>query len=94
MKKRQEKHPLEFPSAGSIFKNISGLPAGRLIEETGLKGMSIGGAQISEKHANFIVNKGNATATEILELIAHVQDLVKKEKNVNLETEVIVVGED
>jgi UDP-N-acetylmuramate dehydrogenase len=91
---RQAKHPLEFPSAGSIFKNLPGQPAGHLIEAMGIKGMTAGGAQISSKHANFIVNNGNATASDILRLIEFIQSMAKKEKGVNLETEVVIIGED
>ena len=91
---RQAKHPLEFPSAGSIFKNLSGQAAGHLIEDMGLKGMTVGGAQISSKHANFIINRGNATAADVLGLIEFIQSKVKKEKGVNLETEVVIIGED
>ncbi|MFA5321618.1 MAG: UDP-N-acetylmuramate dehydrogenase, partial [Smithella sp.] len=91
---RQEKHPLDFPSAGSIFKNLPGQAAGKLIEEMGLKGTTAGGAQISFKHANFIVNRGNATASDILTLIELVQSKARKEKNMNLETEVVIIGED
>ena len=93
MQWRQEKHPLEYPSAGSIFKNLPGQPAGKLIEEMGLKGITAGGAQISPKHANFIVNKGNATATDILTLIELVHLRAQKEKGVSLETEVVIIGE-
>ncbi|MBN1365358.1 MAG: UDP-N-acetylmuramate dehydrogenase [Syntrophaceae bacterium] len=91
---RQEKHPLDFPSAGSIFKNLPGQPAGKLIEERGLKGMTVGGAQVSLKHANFIVNSGKAKASDILNLIKLVQSKVEKETGVNLETEVVIIGED
>ncbi|MDX9815381.1 MAG: UDP-N-acetylmuramate dehydrogenase [Smithellaceae bacterium] len=94
MQWRREKHPLEYPSAGSVFKNIPGQPAGKIIEELGIKGKSCGDAQISPKHANFIVNKGKAKAADVLKLIAFVQEKVKKEKNINLETEVIIIGED
>jgi UDP-N-acetylmuramate dehydrogenase len=94
LQSRQEKHPLEFPSAGSIFKNMPGQPAGKLIEDLGLKGITAGGAQISSKHANFIINKGNATASDILTLIELAQFRAKQEKGVNLETEVVVIGED
>ncbi|MBN1470602.1 MAG: UDP-N-acetylmuramate dehydrogenase [Syntrophaceae bacterium] len=90
---RQEKHPLEFPSAGSIFKNIPGQAAGKMIEEMGLKGITAGGAQISLKHANFIVNRGKATAADILALIELVQFRAQKEKGVTLETEVVIIGE-
>ena len=91
---RQEKHPLEFPSAGSVFKNLPGQAAGKLIEEMGLKGTTAGGAQISSKHANFIVNRGKATAADILTLIGLVQSKARKEKGLNLETEVVIIGED
>ncbi len=91
---RQEKHPLDLPNAGSIFKNMPGQPAGKLIEEMGMKGANVGDAQISLKHANFIVNKGNATASDILALISLIQSKAKKEKGVNLETEVVIIGED
>jgi UDP-N-acetylmuramate dehydrogenase len=94
LQSRQAKHPLEFPSAGSIFKNLSGQAAGHLIEDMGLKGMTAGGAQISSKHANFIINKGNATASDVLELIEFVQSKAKREKGVKLETEVVIIGED
>ncbi len=93
MKLRQEKHPLNYPNAGSIFKNLPGKPAGRIIEDLGLKGMSCGDAQVSSKHANFIVNKGQATATDVLELIGLIQAKARKEKGLTLETEVIIVGE-
>jgi UDP-N-acetylmuramate dehydrogenase len=94
IKSRQEKHPLNFSNAGSIFKNLPGQPAGRLIEEMGLKGMSCNDAEVSPKHANFIVNKGKATANDVLTLIALIQTKAKKEKGINLETEVVIVGED
>ena len=91
---RQAKHPLEFPNAGSIFKNLSGQAAGKFIEDMGLKGMTAGGAQISSKHANFIINRGNATASDVLGLIEFIQSKAKNEKGVNLETEVVIIGED
>jgi UDP-N-acetylmuramate dehydrogenase len=91
---RREKHPLDFPSAGSIFKNLPGQAAGKIIEESGLKGLAVGGAQISSKHANFIINRGGATAADIMRLIETVQARVKKEKNLVLDTEVVIVGED
>jgi UDP-N-acetylmuramate dehydrogenase len=94
LQSRQAKHPLEFPSAGSVFKNIPGRAAGKLIEEMGLKGVAAGGAQISSKHANFIVNRGNATASDILALIELIQSRAREEKGVNLETEVVIIGED
>jgi UDP-N-acetylmuramate dehydrogenase len=91
---RRKKHPLEFPSAGSIFKNLPMQIAGKLIEDMGMKGMNVGDAQISPKHANFIVNRGKAAASDVLELIELIQAKAEKEKGVNLEPEVVIVGED
>jgi UDP-N-acetylmuramate dehydrogenase len=90
---RREKHPLEFRNAGSIFKNPREIPAGRLIETAGLKGMRIGDAQVSEKHANFIINRGAATAGEVLTLISHIQKRVFETTGYALETEVKIIGE-
>ena len=94
LQRRKDKQPLEFPSAGSTFKRPVGYFAGGLIEECGLKGFSVGGAQVSEKHAGFIINKGGATAQDVLDLIKYVQDRVYEEKGVHLEPEVrlITVG--
>jgi UDP-N-acetylmuramate dehydrogenase len=91
---RKGKHPLEWRNAGSIFKNPAGTPAGRLIEETGLKGVRSGDAQVSEKHGNFIINLGGATASDVLKLMALVREKVLEEKGVALEAEVVVLGED
>ena len=91
---RQEKHPLQYPSAGSVFKNPPGEPAGRLIEELGLKGRRLGDVQISKKHANFMVNKGQGTAADMLELIRLVQETVRREKGVTLEPEIVIIGEE
>lgn len=82
--RRIESQPLDRPSAGSVFRNPEGLSAGKLIEDLGLKGYSVGGAQISEKHANFIINTGSATYEDILELIEYVKNKVKKEYNIEL----------
>ena len=90
---RKEKHPLEFRNAGSVFKNPRDCPAGRLIEEAGLKGIRIGDAQVSEKHANFIVNRGQATAADILRLVALIQQRVLEKTGRALETEVQIIGE-
>lgn len=90
---RKEKHPLEFRNAGSVFKNPRDCPAGRLIEEAGLKGLRIGDAQVSEKHANFIVNRGHATAADILRLVALIQRHVLETTGRTLETEVKIIGE-
>lgn len=89
MRRRKEKQPLEYPSAGSTFKRPTGYFAGALIEECGLKGFTVGGAQVSEKHAGFVVNKGGATTADILELIHRVQETVYSEKGVHLQTEVL-----
>lgn len=85
--KRLITQPLEFPSAGSVFRNPEGDFAGRLIEECNLKGYSIGGAKVSEKHANFIVNAGGATASDVKNLITYVHDKVKSETGVDLKIE-------
>jgi len=93
LRMRRKKQPLNFPSAGSFFKNPKqGKAAGRLIDKAGLKGKKIGGAQISEKHANFIINTGGASASDILELMAFVQEAVLKTFNIELEPEVKIVG--
>lgn len=92
--KRREKQPLNLPSAGSTFKRPEGHFAGALIEGCGLKGARVGGAQVSEKHAGFIVNTGGATASDILALIDHVRDVVLRETGVELEPEVRIIGED
>ncbi|NPU83286.1 MAG: UDP-N-acetylmuramate dehydrogenase [Syntrophaceae bacterium] len=89
---RRQKHPLEHRSAGSVFKNPRGIPAGRLIEEAGLKGTRIGDAQVSEKHGNFIVNLGKARAGDVLALIDLVRERVREKTGVILETEVRIVG--
>ena len=93
-RRRREKQPLEFPSAGSTFQRPQGHFAGALIEQCGLKGARVGGAQVSEKHAGFLINTGNATAGEMLELIAFCQRTVEEKFGVRLETEVRIVGEE
>jgi UDP-N-acetylmuramate dehydrogenase len=90
---RLAKQPYDLPSAGSVFKNPPHAPAGKLIEETGLKGVRVGDAQVSEKHANFIVNVGKASARDILDLAERVREAVYREKNVLLEMEIHVAGE-
>ncbi|MPQ42694.1 UDP-N-acetylmuramate dehydrogenase [Clostridium tarantellae] len=90
--KREEKQPLEFPSAGSTFKRPEGHFAGKLIQDSGLKGFSIGGAAVSQKHSGFVINKGGATAKDILDLIAHIQQAVKYKFDVELHTEVRIIG--
>ena len=89
--KRKEKQPLTFPNAGSTFKRPEGNFAGKLIEDAGLKGFKIGGAQVSEKHAGFIINTGNATATDILELIKYVTAVVEQKYGIILEPEIKII---
>lgn len=89
--RRKEKQPLEYPSAGSVFKRPEGYFAGALIEQSGLKGKRIGGAMVSEKHAGFIINYENATTTDVLELIRFCQNTVKEKFGVELETEIKTV---
>lgn len=89
--RRKDKQPLEYPSAGSTFKRPEGYFAGALIEQCSLKGKSVGGAQVSEKHAGFVINKGGATSTDILNLIDFIKTTVKTQTGVTLEPEVIVL---
>jgi len=89
--KRREKQPLEYPSAGSTFKRPQGHFAGALIMNAGLRGYQVGDAQVSEKHCGFVINKGKATAEDVLNLMAHVQKEVKEQFDVELEPEVIVL---
>ncbi len=92
MNKRNSKQPVNFPSAGSFFKRPEGYFAGKLIQDAGLKGLSVGGAQVSELHSGFIINKGGATAADILQLMEIVQARVFDEFGVKLETEVRIIG--
>lgn len=91
---RQLKQPLEYPSCGSVFKRPVGYYTGKLIQDAGLQGLRWGGAQISEKHAGFIVNVDHATATDYVELIAHIQQVIQRKFDVKLETEVRIIGEE
>ena len=91
---REEKQPLDVPSAGSAFRRPPGHYVGAMIEALGLKGKTVGGAQVSPKHAGFIVNTGNATAKDVLELMALIQTAVKEAFQVDLEPEIVVIGED
>lgn len=91
---RESKQPLEYPSCGSVFKRPEGHFTGKLIQDAGLQGLVWGGAQISEKHAGFIVNINKATATDYVELIAHIQEVIKEKFDVNLEAEVRVIGKE
>lgn len=90
---RKAKQPLEYPSAGSTFKRPEGFFAGKLIQDAGLKGFQIGGAQISEKHSGFVINRGGATASDVMELCRQVSEKVKAQSGVELEMEVKTLGE-
>lgn len=92
-RKRREKQPLEFPSAGSTFKRPEGYYAGKLIMDAGLKGYTIGGACVAEKHCGFVINKENATFEDVQKLIEHVQKVVYEKFGVHLEQEVRIIGE-
>lgn len=91
---RESKQPLEYPSAGSVFKRPPGHFAGKLIQDSGLQGKGVGDAEVSTKHAGFIVNKGNATASDYIATIEMVQRVVKEKFGIDLETEVKIVGDD
>ncbi len=92
LQKRKDKQPLEYPSAGSTFKRPVGYFAGTLIQESGLKGYTVGGAKVSEKHAGFVINKGGATSDDVIAVINDVQRTVKEKFGVTLETEVKIIG--
>ena len=91
MKKRRDKQPLEFPSCGSTFKRPKDGFAAALIEECGLKGYSVGGAQVSEKHSGFVINKGGATFEDVMALVEHIKSVVREQKGVELECEMLIV---
>ena len=91
-KRRKDKQPLEYPSAGSTFKRPEGYFAGKLIEDAGLRGYSVGGAQVSEKHCGFVINKGDANSSDVYKLICDVQKKVYVDFGVKLEPEVIMLG--
>lgn len=91
--RRNKAQPVNYPSAGSFFKRPEGYFAGKLVQEAGLKGFCIGGAEVSEKHAGFIINKGNATATDIIDLMELIQEKVYEKFNVTLEPEVRIIGD-
>lgn len=92
-KSRREKQPINYPSAGSTFKRLDGYITAKLIDECGLKGYSIGDAQVSKLHAGFLINKGNATAKDVLKLIEYVKKEVYEKFNVNIELEMEIIGE-
>ena len=93
LQRRSDKQPLDLPSAGSTFKRPAGSYASKLIDECGLKGLTVGGAQVSEKHAGFVVNTGDATAADVLALCREVRDRVKKETGYVLEMEPVLLGD-
>ncbi|MBR4020099.1 MAG: UDP-N-acetylmuramate dehydrogenase [Firmicutes bacterium] len=93
MKRRNEKQPVQYPSAGSFFKRPTGYFAGKLVQDAGLKGLSVGGAQVSELHSGFVINIGGATATDIIDLMHLVQNTVYDKFGVKLEPEVRIIGE-
>ena len=88
---RKEKQPIEYPSAGSTFKRGTDFITAKLIDECGLKGYQIGGAQVSEKHAGFIINKGNATSKDVEELIKHIKQKVYEKFGKEIETEIEII---
>ena len=91
MTRRRDKQPLEYPSAGSAFKRAPGYFTAKLIDESGLKGYTVGGAQVSEKHAGFIINRGNATSDDVRSLISHIQKTVLEKNGVELESEIRII---
>ena len=91
--KRKTKQPLEYPSAGSTFKRPEGSYASLLIDECGLKGLSVGGAEVSTKHSGFVINKGNATCEDVINLCRKIKETVKKEKGFELELEPVLLGD-
>jgi len=93
LRERKNKHPLDYPSAGSVFKNPDGHASWKLINDAGLRGYSIGGAKVSELHTNFIVNTGKATAMDIKHLVEFIQETVHKLYDINLEPEIRFIGE-
>lgn len=91
MQRRRDKQPLEFPSCGSTFKRPEGYFAAALIEECGLKGCTVGGAQVSEKHSGFVINRNNATFEDVMQLVAHIKKTVQEQKGVELECEMLIL---
>jgi UDP-N-acetylmuramate dehydrogenase len=94
MAQRRERQPWGLPNAGSVFKNPHDVSAGKLIEDAGLKGFRVGNAQVSEKHANFIVNLGGASAADVLKLMEIIREKVLDVSQVRLEPEIKIIGED
>ena len=90
---RKSKQPLDFPNAGSIFKRKNGVIVSEIIDKCGLKGYNIGDAEVSKKHAGFIVNKGNATAKDVLDLIEYIKNVVKEKYKLDIDLEIKIFGE-
>ena len=93
MSRRRDKQPLEYPSAGSTFKRYPGRYTAQMIDSVGLKGVRVGGAEVSEKHAGFVINKENASSKDVKELIKLIQDRIRDEYGIEIEREVIYVPE-
>ena len=93
MQRRRDKQPLNYPSCGSTFKRPEGYFAAALIEECGLKGFAIGGAQVSEKHSGFVINRDNATFQDVIAVVEEVRRIVLEKKGVELECEMLILGE-
>ena len=93
MQRRRDKQPLEYPSCGSTFKRPPNAFAAALIEECGLKGFQIGGAQVSEKHSGFVINRGGATSDDVIAVVEHIKKTVREQKGVELECEMLIVGD-
>ncbi|MBN2040162.1 MAG: UDP-N-acetylmuramate dehydrogenase [Spirochaetes bacterium] len=93
LKERKSKHPLNYPSAGSVFKNPDGYSSWKLVDEAGLKGKSIGGARVSDLHTNFIINNSGATSEDILNLINEIKEVILNKYNIKMETEIRVLGD-
>ncbi len=91
MQKRRDKQPLEYPSCGSTFKRPEGYFAAALIEECGLNGCTVGGAQVSEKHSGFVINRDGASFEDVMQLVEHIKRTVKEKKGVELECEMLVL---
>ena len=91
---RRSSQPIEFPSAGSTFKRKEGIITAKLIDECGLKGYSIGDAEVSTKHAGFIINKGNATFEDVMQVIDHVKNVIKEKYNIDLDLEILILGDE
>ena len=91
MQRRRDKQPLEYPSCGSTFKRPEGYFAAALIEECGLKGFTIGGAQVSEKHSGFVINRGGASFEDVMALVDHIKSVVCEKKGVELECEMLIL---